>query len=171
MRFQCSAFMRSSKFWMHSVYFFSSLRLSESSSSSSSSCNFFWLTLENGNCLRRQTFRFIQSSYLCQCKIVQCTYTKYGTTYWTRPAGKQAILCISHKVSNFLFIFSLLWEKHWVFFNINSILVYTTFTCNLLCFFFSTVLLYCYRKFIFCFRFPWKYLSACGKNDFSPLLL
>lgn len=86
-----------------------------------------------------------------------------------QQASRQS--CVFHTKFQISYFFSCLWEKHWVFFNINSILVYTTFTCNLLCFFFSTVLLYCYRKFIFCFRFPWKYLSACGKNDFSPLLL
>lgn len=81
-----------------------------------------------------------------------------------QQASRQSCVFHTKFQISYLFFFSL--RKTLSFFNINSILVYTTFTCNLLSFFFSTVLLYCYRKFIFCFRFPWKYLSACGKNDF-----
>lgn len=127
----------------------------------------FWLTSENGNCSRRQTFRFIQSSYLCHCKIVHVLWC-YGTLH--AEHNHQAILCISHKVSNFLFIlfiFSLSGYFFFVFlhkFNFGLHHFYMYFVVH------SLLLLYCYRKFIFCFRFPWKYLAACGKNGvFFPL--
>lgn len=50
-----------------------------------------------------------------------------------QQASRQS--CVFHTKFQISYFFSCLWEKHWVFFNINSILVYTTFTCNLLCFF------------------------------------